>query len=145
MTNPWDFPKKTKNILAQHLSQSPNSWAYLEPGGRTWTGPSQLATKSADSDRDFAMMVRQRYWSKSLLVGGFNPCEKYVSLTWDDYSRYMGKNMFQTTNQFGNDWDLRFQPGLFPSTCPSWSNGATLRLSPIVFETRLVTICTIEI
>ena len=58
---------------------------------------------------------------------------------------YGKKNMFQTTNQFGNDWDLRFQPGLFPSTCPSWSNGATLRLSPIVFETRLVTICTIEI
>jgi len=32
------------------------------------------------------------------LVGGFNPSEKKVS--WDDYSQYMEKKMFQTTNQF---------------------------------------------
>ena len=32
-----------------------------------------------------------------ILVGGFNPSEKYYS--WDDYSQYMEK-MFQTTNQY---------------------------------------------
>ena len=37
-----------------------------------------------------------------ILVGGFNPSEKYESqlkVSWDDYSQYM-ENMFQTTNQY---------------------------------------------
>ena len=34
-----------------------------------------------------------------MLVGGFNPSEKYDLVSWDDYSRYMEKKMFQTTNQ----------------------------------------------
>jgi len=37
-----------------------------------------------------------------LLVGGFNPSEKYEFVSWDDYSQYMGSHKipwFQTTNQ----------------------------------------------
>ena len=38
-----------------------------------------------------------------LLVGGFNPSEKYEFVSWDDYSQYDGKvikAMFQTTKQW---------------------------------------------
>jgi hypothetical protein len=38
--------------------------------------------------------------SNDILVGGFNPSEKY-EISWDDYSQYMEKYiMFQTTNQY---------------------------------------------
>jgi hypothetical protein len=37
---------------------------------------------------------------KHALVAAFNPSEKYEFVSWDDdYSEYMGKKMFQTTNQ----------------------------------------------
>ena len=42
-----------------------------------------------------------------LLVGGFNPSEKYEFVSWDDYSQDMESHnpfMFQTTNQFGFIW-----------------------------------------
>ena len=35
-----------------------------------------------------------------LVVGGFNPSEKYEKVNWDDCSQYMEKlKLFQTTNQ----------------------------------------------
>ena len=36
---------------------------------------------------------------KKGLAGGFNRTEKYEFVNWDDVSQYMGKKMFQTTNQ----------------------------------------------
>jgi hypothetical protein len=42
---------------------------------------------------------------KLILVGGFNPSEKYEFVSWDDSSQYMGKTkMFQTTNQLYSDF-----------------------------------------
>jgi hypothetical protein len=55
----------------------------------------------------------------TMLVGGFNPSEKYEFVSWEYYSQYDGKifqAMFQTTNQiqpvcpfgrnsFGIFWD----------------------------------------
>ena len=43
-----------------------------------------------------------RFLWYSHLVGGFNPSEKYVFVSWDDSSQYMDKNKIQvpvTTNQ----------------------------------------------
>ena len=36
------------------------------------------------------------------LVGGMPTRLKNMKVSWDDYSQYMGKNMFQTTNQMNN-------------------------------------------
>jgi len=40
-----------------------------------------------------------------ILVGGFNPPEKYEFVSWDYYSQYMEKikAMFQTTNQTSHE------------------------------------------
>ena len=40
-----------------------------------------------------------------ILVGGFNPSEKYEFVSWDYYSQYMEKikAMFQTTNQTSHE------------------------------------------
>ena len=48
------------------------------------------------------------YKAEKLLVGGFNPSEKYEFVSWDDYSQLNGKidknrtctKMFQATNQY---------------------------------------------
>ena len=44
---------------------------------------------------------------KILLVGGFNPSEKYESQIGSS-SQLLGKKMFQTTNQFMTGYDYRF-------------------------------------
>jgi hypothetical protein len=48
-------------------------------------------------DGFMALGFPHQYTYIYILVGGFNPSEKYYS--WDDYSQYMEK-MFQTTNQY---------------------------------------------
>jgi len=55
--------------------------------------------------------------TKCQLVGGFNPSEKYDSQL-DDYSQYMEKNMFQTTNQPIMATNLGFIDVVVPE---SWS------------------------
>ena len=41
-----------------------------------------------------------------MLVGGFNPFEKYYIVNWDYYSQCIEKwKMFQTTNQYGMPLD----------------------------------------
>ena len=44
-------------------------------------------------------LLSLEFWSLYHLVGGFNTSEKYDFVSWDYYSQYMEKKMFQTTNQ----------------------------------------------
>ena len=45
------------------------------------------------------LMLQIQIPIKELLFGGFNPSEN-ILVSWDNYSQYMEKIMFQTNNQY---------------------------------------------
>ena len=81
-----------------------------------WQHESQCFHDSSDSSTFLA-------WK---LVGGFNHCEKYEFVNWDDYPQYMEKKMFQTTNQLDS------------STALAWKSGESLVIA-LFFTQRNIT------